>query len=102
MTNSAFAEQLQRLRKAAGISQYALAQRSGLSKQALSRLEKGEREPSWATVQRLATALGVDCTAFSDHGLTLPAAGPPPRRGRPLKAAPGQKLKKPRGRKKGE
>jgi transcriptional regulator with XRE-family HTH domain len=92
-----FAERLQSLREAKGLSQYALAKRSGLSKQALSRLELGDREPSWGTVQVLAAALGVSCEAFATP-VQLPTyepRGP----GRPPK--PETRLaspKKPRGR----
>jgi transcriptional regulator with XRE-family HTH domain len=81
----AFADRLKSLRESAGLSQYALAQRSGLTKQALSRLELGEREPTWATVQLLAAALGVDCREFVDPGLKPPAPEPPRPRGRPRK-----------------
>jgi transcriptional regulator with XRE-family HTH domain len=61
-----FANRLQSLRERAGLSQYALAKLSGLSKQALSNLELGQREPNWNTVQRLATALSVSCDFFID------------------------------------
>ena len=98
----AFADRLKSLREAAGLSQYALAQRSGLTKQALSRLELGENEPTWATVQLIAAALGVDCREFVDPGLKPPAPEPPRPRGRPRKdqaasLLPGQG--KPKGRK---
>jgi transcriptional regulator with XRE-family HTH domain len=69
-----FAEKLQHERQKAGLSQYALAKQSGLSKQALSLLELGEREPSWATVQALARALGVSYTSF--EVVDAPAATP--------------------------
>ena len=86
---SFFAERLQTEREKAGLSQYALSKRSGLSKQALSQLEMGIREPAWGTVQRIALALGIDCRAFADPGLPMPteaesAAKAP---GRPRKAA---------------
>jgi transcriptional regulator with XRE-family HTH domain len=81
-----FAERLRTLREAAGLSQYALARRSGLSKQALSNLELGNREPTWATVQVLALALGVDCRSFADESLRLPPEEPPRPPGRPRKA----------------
>jgi transcriptional regulator with XRE-family HTH domain len=80
-----FAECLRQLREAADLTQYALAKRTGLSKQALSRLEMGEREPTWTTVQKLALALGVDCRQFVDPTLTLPATEPTPGPGRPRK-----------------
>jgi transcriptional regulator with XRE-family HTH domain len=81
-----FAAKLEALREAAGISQYRLAQLSGLTKQTLSRLEMGAAQPSWETVQLLAAALDVECTVFLDPGLTLPAAPPPAWRGRRPKA----------------
>jgi transcriptional regulator with XRE-family HTH domain len=81
-----FAERLRSLREAAGLSQYALAKRSQLSKQALSNLEMGNREPTWNTVQRISAALGVDCRSFADPALASPADPTPPRgRGRPSK-----------------
>lgn len=78
-----FAKRLGELREAAGLSQYALARRSGISKQAVSNLELGAREPSWLTVQLLSAALGVDCREFMDPALTLPEDRPARPRGRP-------------------
>jgi transcriptional regulator with XRE-family HTH domain len=99
-----FADRLQKLRDAAGLSQYALAKRSGITKQAVSRLEKGERDPNWETVQRLALALGVDCRAFTDPDLQLPEAAPPGKPGRPRKETQPEAppATKPRGRGKGK
>jgi transcriptional regulator with XRE-family HTH domain len=82
-----FAQQLQDLREQAGLSQYALAKRTGLTKQAVSRLELGQREPTWHTVQLLALALGVSSEAFSDADLQLPDVEPAAPRGRPRKQA---------------
>lgn len=98
-----FAHRLKALREAAGISQYALAKKAGLSKQALSNLELGNREPSWVTVQRLAQALGADCSEFLDPALSASREIAPPRpRGRPRKEQPENDVqdqaKKPRGR----
>jgi transcriptional regulator with XRE-family HTH domain len=61
-----FAVQLIKFRERTGVSKYLLAQRAGMSRQALSLLELGEREPTWLTVQRLAAALGVSCDEFVD------------------------------------
>jgi transcriptional regulator with XRE-family HTH domain len=71
-----FGNKLARLREAAGVSQYALAKMTGLTNQAVTYLEAGERQPTWETVQRLAKALGLDCTAFADEGLVLPVYKP--------------------------
>lgn len=81
-----FAERLREERERAGLSQYALAKMTGLSKQALSHLELGKREPTWQTVQLLALALGVDCRTFADPDVALPEPPTdPPKRGRPRK-----------------
>lgn len=48
-----------RLRKAAGLTQEQLAERSGFSQQYLSDLERGRRNPTVVTLRELATALGV-------------------------------------------
>jgi transcriptional regulator with XRE-family HTH domain len=79
-----FGARLVRLREAAGVSQYALAKMTGLTRQSLSYLETEGGDPGWDTVQRLAKALGLSCEAFEDEGLTLPEykrgkPGPKPR-----------------------
>jgi transcriptional regulator with XRE-family HTH domain len=62
-----FAFHLKRLRGAAGLSQAELAERAGLHRMGLAKLEQGTREPSWGTVQALAKALGVSVAAFADE-----------------------------------
>jgi transcriptional regulator with XRE-family HTH domain len=82
----AFADRLRHLRESAGLSQYALAKMTGLTKQTMSKLETGRHDPSWTTIQLLAKALGVTCVELADPKLSLPAvetARPP---GRPAKA----------------
>jgi transcriptional regulator with XRE-family HTH domain len=74
-----FANTLHLLRERAGLSQYALAKLSGLSKQALSNLELGHREPHWNTVQRLALALCVSCDLFLDPAFSRRPPSPKPR-----------------------
>ena len=98
-----FAARLQSLRERAGLSQYELARRTGLTRQTVSRLEMGDRDPTWGTVQLLALALGADFRELADPDVklpdvTAPARGRPPNpdlvppgpkrpRGRPRKAA---------------
>jgi transcriptional regulator with XRE-family HTH domain len=53
---------LRRLRTKRGLSQQTLAEKSGLSREYVARLETGQHNPSLATLQRLATALGVPVT----------------------------------------
>jgi transcriptional regulator with XRE-family HTH domain len=48
-----------RLRLAAGLTQEKLAERSGLSQQYLSDLERGKLNPTVVTLYELAEALGV-------------------------------------------
>jgi excisionase family DNA binding protein len=50
---------LRQLREAAGFSQVQLAATSGLTHEAISRLEAGQRAPRGASVRRLADALGI-------------------------------------------
>jgi non-specific serine/threonine protein kinase len=79
-----FSVLLRRYRENAGLSQEELAERAGLTGQAISVLERGERRyPYPATVRRLADALGL---ADGDRA-TLLAAVPPRSRGRT--SAPG-------------
>lgn len=76
-----FNELLKERRDAAGITQEQLARAAGMSVSAISKLEqKSDIDPSWSTVQRLAAAMGLDCTAFSAE-LAPPnrAAGSKPR-----------------------
>ena len=68
-----FARRLPRMRKAAGLSKYELAKRTGLSAQAIAKLEGGA-EPSWDTVRRLAYVLGVGVSAFEVGPPPIPAA----------------------------
>ena len=59
-----FGERLKHLRQAAGWTQQQLAERAGLVQSNVSHLERGEREPSWEVLGRLADALGVRLDAF--------------------------------------
>ena len=61
-----FAKKLKELREKAGLTQIALAKESGRSLGAIRDYEQGNREPSLKAAVRLADALGVDCTAFTD------------------------------------
>jgi transcriptional regulator with XRE-family HTH domain len=51
---------LARIRNDKGLTQEALAERSGFSQQYLSGLEQGRRNPTIVTVYEIAQALGVD------------------------------------------
>jgi transcriptional regulator with XRE-family HTH domain len=88
MPEQTFGARLKQLREQAGLSQQELATKAGLHRFGVAKLERGEREPTWDTVQKLTQALGVKCAAF--EGTTSgkpPADAPAPRRGRPPKPA---------------
>jgi DNA-binding XRE family transcriptional regulator len=55
---------LRRVRTAAGLTQTALAKRSGIHRSYVSALEAGQRNPTAVTLQRLAKVLGVTPTVF--------------------------------------
>lgn len=59
-----FAARLAALLRGAGLSAYRLAQLSGLSQQALSKLLSGKSAPSLETARRLCKALGVSLSHF--------------------------------------
>lgn len=74
------------MRGEAELTQHELAERSGVHRQSIARLELGTREPSWEMVQKLARALGVPVGRFTDPALIPTEKAPRPRR-RPRKAA---------------
>ena len=59
-----FAKKLKAVREAKGMTQQQVADAAGIHRLSVAKLEQGVHEPTWATVQALAAALGVDCTAF--------------------------------------
>lgn len=59
-----FAARLKSLRETAGLTAYALAKSSGVSKQTLSKLEQGSSLPSWEVACKLADALNCRLDDF--------------------------------------
>lgn len=86
-----FAGRLRELREAAGLSQAALAERAGLTREGIAQLETGRRKPAWESVLTLATALDVKCDDFAQK----PAAAAPRGPGRPAKTTVKKKARKP-------
>src|SRR3954469_9408998 len=76
VTGPTFGVRLKELREKAGLTQPELAERAGMNRFGIAKLEQGVREPTWATVQALARALGVNCTAFEET-VSPPAAEEP-------------------------
>src|SRR4051812_11197718 len=79
-----FGGRLRELRTAKGWTQPELAEKAGMSKTGVADLEQGRRNPSWETIIRLGTALGVKCDEFQKP----PADADGPGRGRPTKDKP--------------
>ena len=63
-TSVNLARQIRILRERRNLSQRSLAEASGLSRNTLSLLERGQTSPTVSTLKRLAIALGVDINAF--------------------------------------
>jgi transcriptional regulator with XRE-family HTH domain len=89
-----FAARLKELRKALGLTQLQLAEKTGLNQFGIAKLEQGHREPAWGTVVALSEVLGVPCQAFLEE----PAETAIAKVGRPSKAEapPAKKPKKAR------
>jgi transcriptional regulator with XRE-family HTH domain len=57
-------EELRRIRNERGWSQQRLADESGVNKATINQVEQGKRSPSISTLERLATAMGVEIADF--------------------------------------
>jgi transcriptional regulator with XRE-family HTH domain len=72
-----FAIRLKELRVKAELSQAKLAAAAGVSLSVVFKTEQGiGGDPGWSTVQALAKALGVDCTAFAENNEERPQKKP--------------------------
>ena len=82
-----FAAKLKAIRARLGLTQGQLARKAGLHLGAVFKLEQGQREPAWSTVQALCKALGVGCDEFLNAPETpsgqAEARSGPASRGRP-------------------
>jgi transcriptional regulator with XRE-family HTH domain len=81
-----FGGRLRELREAAGLTQQQLADKVGCKWLAVSRWERGVREPGWGQVLAICEALDVSADEFRRPPAEREAAGPGP--GRPRKPAP--------------
>src|SRR5262245_2173714 len=89
-----FAGRVKELRAAAGLSLKELADRAGITPDAIVKLESGNRKPGWETVIALSDALGVECTAFLQEPVPVATAG----LSRPRKVPPEDAEQRLRGR----
>ena len=63
-----FSQNLKKLRKAKGFSQEALAELAGLHRTYISSVERGERNISIDSIERIANALAVDVRFLIEEG----------------------------------
>lgn len=61
-----FGQRLKELRKAKKMTQESLARAAGLSVGTVRTIEQTDTEPTWATAQAIAKALGISLDKFSD------------------------------------
>jgi transcriptional regulator with XRE-family HTH domain len=66
MTRKQLGRTLERIRKSKGLSQYTLAKETGLSREYIRQLEKGQSEPTVGTLRRLAEALKVTLVTLAE------------------------------------
>lgn len=66
MSPERFAMKLQKLRKRKGLTQAALAEKAGISREYLARLETGVHDPHLSRLRKLAKALGVKVSELVD------------------------------------
>ncbi len=88
-----FAEILKALRAAADLSQPQLAERASVPVSTIRQFEQGRREPTYATLVKLAQGLGVSLAAFDR--VEEPAPEPPAPK-KPRKAPPAEPKPRPR------
>jgi transcriptional regulator with XRE-family HTH domain len=62
----ALAATLRRMRIERGDTQEDLAHRAGLTVAAFARIERGNANPTWTTVRRIAVALGVSLATLAE------------------------------------
>lgn len=81
----AFGERIRQLRQAAGMTQEDLAERCGLFRTYMSRIETGKANPTLSMIHALATSLGVSMVELFDDATPVrkaPRSSPRPSRGR--------------------
>ena len=71
------AQRLRELRDAQGLSLEALAERSQVSRSAISLIERGQSSPTAAVLDRLSSALGVTLASLFEDS-AAPAVEPSP------------------------
>lgn len=62
--STGFGDRLKAIRSAKDVSLSELGRRTGIAYQTIAKYERGENEPTWPTVLKLADALGVEPNDF--------------------------------------
>lgn len=75
--NTRIAQRLRELRDARGYSLEALAERSGVSRSAISLIERGQSSPTAVVLDKLAIGLSVALASFFDDSEARNAGSPP-------------------------
>lgn len=73
-----FAVRLRELRDKAKMTQKELAAKAGMHLAGVFKLEQGTNQPTWATIEALAKALGVECVAFKGTSACVGCPKSPP------------------------
>lgn len=82
-----YGPKLRELRKEAGLSQAELGEQVDLAGSQINKLETNVSQPTLATALAIADALSVPIERFRDDASPAETPPPPPKRGRPAKAA---------------
>jgi transcriptional regulator with XRE-family HTH domain len=61
-----FGHHVRRLRRERGLTQESLAERAGLSSDAIRKIERGQMSPTLKTLRRLCHGLGISLSALFD------------------------------------
>ena len=77
----AFGARIRELRHAVGMTQEDLAERCGLFRTYMSRIETGAANPTLTMIHALATSLGVPIATLFETGVVAPAPKRAPRAG---------------------
>jgi transcriptional regulator with XRE-family HTH domain len=73
--DAALAKTVRRLRRERGETQEDLAHRAGLTVAAFARIERGNANPTWTTVRRIAEALGITLATLGEQVENPPPEG---------------------------
>jgi transcriptional regulator with XRE-family HTH domain len=71
----ALGQAVRALRQKAGMSQEALAARAGLDASSIARVEAGQVDPTWGSMRRIASGLGIPLEELAELAETFGQGG---------------------------